>query len=172
VIPGQEAFSRGWIVIPGTTAQLGAFGLFPPSKSQERILTPTTQRLNVKAAGDMLWVSFSELCGGLTSTADYLALAVDYRTWVIDGVPSPTLESTAGSAAAWQRFSDVVDVLYDQGITLFLIGHGPLDWDLARDPAHRTNALPVDWARVASRLSLLGKVEASAPFEDAETWGS
>jgi predicted ATPase len=172
VIPGVEAFSRGKIITPGTTAQLGAFGLFTPSTSQERVLTPTTQRLTVKAADDMLWVGFPELCGGLMSTADYLALAVDYKTWVIDGVPSPTFESTAGSAPAWQRFGNVVDVLYDQDITLFLVGHGPLDWDLAQDPAHRASAQPVDVARIASRLSLLGRVESSAPFEDAETWGS
>ncbi len=170
--PGLEAFSRGKIITPGTPAQLGAFGLFPPAKSQERILTPTTQRLTVKAADDMLWVSFTELCGGLMSTADYLALAEDYGTWVIDGVPSPTIESAAGSAPAWQRFSNVVDVLYDQGITLFLVGHGPLDWDLAQDPAHRTSTQPVDLARIASRLSLLDRVEASTPFEEVEAGGS
>lgn len=172
MIPALEAFSRGRIITPGTAAQLGAFGLFPPSKSQERVLTPTTQRLTAKAADDMLWISFAELCGGLTSTADYLALAADYRTWVIDGVPSPTVESAAGSTPAWQRFSNVVDVLYDQDITLFLVGHGPLDWDLAQDPAHRTSAQPVDLARIASRLSLLGRVESSAPFEEAEAAGS
>jgi predicted ATPase len=181
VAPGQDGFSRGRIITPGTPAQLGAFGLFPPSKSQERILTPTTQRLTVKAADDMLWVGFAELCGGIMSTADYLALAGDYETWVIDGVPSPTVESAAGSASAWQRFSDVVDVLYDRGITLFLVGHGPLDWDLAgdpaRDPAHpsgsrRTSAQTVDMARIASRLSLLGRVEAPEPFEEVEAGGS
>lgn len=155
--PGQEGFSRGKIITPGTPAQLGAFGLFQPAKSQGRILTPTTQRLTVKAADDTLWVGFAELCGGLMSTADYLALAEDYGTWVIDGVPSPTVESAAGSAPAWQRFSNVVDVLYDRDITLFLVGHGPLDWDLARS---------------ASRLSLLGRVEASTPFEEVEAGGS
>lgn len=179
--PGLEAFSRGRIITPGTPKQLGAFGLFPPSKSQGRILTPTTQRLTVKAADDMLWVGFAELCGGLMSTADYLALAEDYDTWVIDGVPSPTVESAAGSASAWQRFSNVVDVLYDQDITLFLVGHGPLDWDLAgdpgRDPAHlsgsrQTSAQTVDVARIASRLSLLGRVEAPEPFEEVEAGGS
>ncbi|MFF2297201.1 AFG1/ZapE family ATPase [Arthrobacter sp. efr-133-R2A-120] len=174
---GLKAFSRGKIITPGTPAQLGAFGLFPPSKAQERILTPTTQRLTVKAADDMLWVSFAELCGRLMSTADYLALAEDYGTWVIDGVPSPTIGSTAGSAPAWQRFSNVVDVLYDQDITLFLVGHGPLDWDLAQDPAHRTgsqqrSAQPVDLAGIASRLSLLGRVESSVPFEEVEAGGS
>lgn len=181
MIPGHKAFSRGRIITPGTTAQLGAFGLFPPSKSQERVISPTTQRFTAKAADDMLWIGFSELCCRPTSTADYLALAADYKTWVIDGVPSPTIGSAAGSASAWQRFSNVVDVLYDQDITLFLVGHGPLDWDLAadlaQDPAHRTSARetsaqPVDLARIASRLSLLGRVDSSAPFEEAEAGGS
>ncbi|MGO4582353.1 AFG1/ZapE family ATPase [Arthrobacter sp. 2RAF6] len=172
MVPGQEGFSRGKIITPGTPAQLGAFGLFPPAKSQARILTPTTQRLTVKMAGDTLWVSFTELCGGVMSTADYLALAEDYGTWVIDGVPSPTIESTAGYAPAWQRFSKVVDVLYDQDITLFLVGHGPLDWNLAGDQASRTSTPPVDLARIASRLSLLGRVEASAPFDEVEAGGS
>ncbi|MEW1822403.1 hypothetical protein AB0323_16700 [Arthrobacter sp. NPDC080031] len=70
----------------------------------------------------------------------------------------------------------MVDVLYDQGITLFLVGHGPLDWDLAGDlapdPARRIGARKVDLARIASRLSLLGRVEASEPFEEIETGGS
>ncbi len=170
---GQDGFSRGKIITPGSPAQLGAFGLFQPAKSQERILTPTTQRLTAKMADEMLWVSFAELCGGLMSTADYAALAEDYGTWVIDGVPSPTIESAAGSAPAWQRFSNVVDVLYDHDITLFLVGHGPLDWDLAAipapDPAHRIGAQRVD---LASRLSLLGRVEASEPFEEVEAGGS
>jgi cell division protein ZapE len=172
VVPGQEGFSRGKIITPGTPAQLGAFGLFHPAKSQERILTPTAQRLTVKAADDVLWASFAELCGGPMSTADYMALAKDYGTWVIDGVPSPTAGSVAGSASAWQRLSDLVDVLYEQDITLFLVGHGPLDWDVAGGLAHRTSAGPVDGAKIASRLSLLGRVEATEPFEEVEAGGS
>lgn len=176
MVPGQKAFSRGRIITPGTAAQLGAFGLFPPSRSQERVLSPTAQRLTAKAADDMLWISFSEVCGGLTSTADYLALAADYKTWVVDGVPSPTMGSAAGSAPAWQRFGDMVDVLYDQDITLFLIGHGPLDWGLAADralyPDRRTSSRPGALARIASRLSLLGRVESPAPFEETESGGS
>jgi cell division protein ZapE len=155
--------------------------LFPPSKSQERVLTPTTQRLTVKAADDVLWVGFAELCGGLMSTADYLALAEDYATWVIDGVPSPTVESAAGSASVWQGFSNVVDVLYGQDITLFLVGHDPLNRDLAGDPAWEPAHLGgskqistriVDVAGIASRLSLLGRVEAPEPFEEVTAGGS
>ncbi|GAA4028814.1 hypothetical protein GCM10023063_08140 [Arthrobacter methylotrophus] len=170
--PGQEGFSKGWIITPGTPAQLGAFGLFRPSASQERVLTPTTHGITVKAADDLLWIGFAELCGGPTSTADYESLAGDFKAWVVDGVPSPNRESSIGSAAAWQRFTNVVDVLCEQDITLFLIGHGPLDWEPAQDPVHRSDIQPVDLARIASRLSPLGRVEASAPFEDAETWGS
>lgn len=80
--------------------------------------------------------------------------------------------TTAGSASAWQRFSTLVDVLYEQDIMLFLVGHGPLDWDAAGGPAHRTGAQPVDLARIASRLALLGRVEAPEPFEEVEAAGS
>ncbi|WP_281269639.1 AFG1/ZapE family ATPase [Arthrobacter silvisoli] len=168
----KDGFRRGRVISPGTPRQLGAFGLFPPPPAEQRTLTPTTQPLPVKAAGDVLWVAFAELCGGLMSTADYLALAAEYRVWVVDGVPSPGHESAEGSAAAWQRFSNAVDVLYDEDVTLFLVGRGGLDWDAGS--AHGS-ALPADRARIASRLSLLGRVEAGADGEAAgseETRGS
>ncbi len=161
----REGFRRGRVISPGTPRQLGAFGLFPPPPSEQRTLTPTTQPLRAKAAGDVLWVAFAELCGGLMSTSDYLALAAEYRVWVVDGVPSPGHESADGSAAAWQRFSNAVDVLYDEDVTPFLVGRGPLDWD-AGDARHGS-ALPVDMARIASRLSLLGRVEETADDEAA-----
>jgi cell division protein ZapE len=165
---GEESragFRRGRIITPGTERQLGVFGLFAPPPSGHRTLVPTTQPLRVKAAGDVLWVGFAELCGGLMSTADYLLLAAEYRVWVIDGVPSPAHESAAGSAPAWQRFSNVVDVLYDEDVTLFLVGRGPLDWDGAATASART-ALPVDLARIASRLSLLERIEGSPDGAD------
>jgi len=159
----KDGFRRGRVISPGTPRQLGSFGLFPPPPSEQRTLKPTTQPLPVKAAGDVLWVAFAELCGGLLSTADYLTLAAEYRVWVVDGVPSPGHESADGSAAAWQRFSNAVDVLYDEDVTLFLVGRGPLDWD----SAHGTG-LPVDMARIASRLSLLERVEAPGGAPDGE----
>ncbi|WP_245413329.1 cell division protein ZapE [Arthrobacter celericrescens] len=163
----RDGFRRGRVISPGTPRQLGAFGLFPPPPSEHRTLTPTAQPLAVKAAGDVLWVAFAELCGGLMSTADYLALAAEYRVWVIDGVPSPGHGSADGSAAAWQRFSNAVDVLYDEDVTLFLVGRGPLDWD-----AGHGTALPVDMARIASRLSLLERVVAGDGTPDGGTAGS
>ncbi|MDI2035363.1 cell division protein ZapE [Paenarthrobacter nitroguajacolicus] len=156
---GFESFKTGRIVTPGTPRQLGRLGLFAPSASQSRVLTPTTQPIVVKNSDpEVLWLGFEELCGGLTSTSDYLVLAETFTTWVIDGVPSPAA-STAASAPAWQRFSNVVDVLHDQDITLFLIGKGPLDWDLEVGTGTEApgTGLPVDLARIASRLSLLSR---------------
>ena len=167
-----DAFSKGRIITPGTPAQLGAFGLFAPQPSQRHVLLPTTKPLNVKSAEDVLWVAFAELCGWPASAEDYRELAKEHRTWVIDGVPSPTHESAAGSAAAWERFRDVVDVLYEQDITLFLIGNGPLDWNIAQDPAHKKNARPEDLSRIASRVSLLSRVESFEPFDEIEISGS
>ncbi|MBT2585939.1 cell division protein ZapE [Arthrobacter sp. ISL-95] len=165
---GTVAFRSGRIISPGTRGQLGRLGLFRPTSSQGRVLQPTTQPIVVKNSDpDLLWVGFEELCGGLTSTSDFLALAETFRTWVIDDVPSPT-EGDAASAPAWQRFSNVVDVLYDQDITLFLIGAGPLDWDVEASGS----VLPVDLARIASRLSLLSRSHPDETPEREETAGS
>ncbi|MGO4143933.1 cell division protein ZapE [Paenarthrobacter sp. YAF11_1] len=158
---GFAAFRSGRIVSPGTPAQLGRLGLFRPAPSQGRVLQPTTQPMVVRNSDpEVLWVGFEELCGGLTSTADFLVLAETYGTWVIDDVPSPAVRDSA-SAPSWQRFSNVVDVLHDQDITLFLIGEGPLEWDIdaSGSVSPVPPVLPVDLARIASRLSLLGRVE-------------
>ncbi|WP_286139761.1 cell division protein ZapE [Arthrobacter sp. Rue61a] len=166
--PGHGAFRSGRIVSPGTPRQLGRLGLFRPPPSQSRVLNPTTQPIVVKNSDpELLWVGFEELCSGLTSTADFLALAETHKTWVIDDVPVPA-EGDAASAPAWQRFSNVVDVLYDQDITLFLIGEGPLDWDIDASDS----VLPVDLARIASRLSLLGRSDADTSMESEEAAGS
>lgn len=91
---------------------------------------------------------------------------MDVVEWVIDDVPSPAV-GDAASAPAWQRFSNVVDVLYDQDITLFLIGNGPLDWDIEPNG----NALPVDLARIASRLSPLSRSHPDQALEREEAAG-
>ncbi|MEV7605274.1 cell division protein ZapE [Paenarthrobacter sp. NPDC089322] len=165
---GQSAaFSSGRIITPGTPHQLGRLGLFRPAASQSRVLTPTTQPIVVKNADpEVLWVGFAELCGGLTSTADFLALADNFTTWVIDDVPSPSIQDPA-LAPAWQRFSNAVDVLYDQDTTLFLIGEGPLDWDVDTG-----SVLPVDLARIASRLSLLQRSAYDEPLASEGAAGS
>ncbi|WP_242701592.1 AFG1/ZapE family ATPase [Arthrobacter cavernae] len=154
-------FRTGRIITPGSPRQLGRLGLFPPSDTQRRILTPTTRPITARnAEPDLLWISFAELCGGPSTEADFRALAAEYRMWVIDGVPSPQLAQALGPAADWERFSKVVEVLHEQDIALFLIGAGPFDWGTAGTDTAGTGAgLPAEMVRTASRLALLGRIE-------------
>jgi predicted ATPase len=168
----MSEFQRGLVITPGTERQLGAYGLFRPSPPQQQVLALPSGPLTVKSADpDVLWVSFTELCGGPRTDADYMELAGQFPSWVIDGVPSPGVPAAAGSAAAWHRFLDLVGVLHDRDRVLFLVGAGPLDWE---DAARRA-ALPVGeasaLARIAERLSSLRRIESDEELEDELTGG-
>ena len=168
----MSEFQRGLVITPGTERQLGAYGLFRPSPPQQQVLALPTGPLTVKSADpDVLWAGFTELCGGPRTDADYMALAGQFPSWVIDGVPSPGVPAAAGSAAAWHRFLDLVGVLHDRDRVLFLVGAGPLDWeDAARKaalPAEEASAL----ARIAERLSVLSRIESDEELEDEQTAG-
>lgn len=148
----KPAFARGRIITPGTEHQLGTYGLFPPSFSQQRMLKPATRQFSAKnAEPELLWISFTELCAGQASKADYDTLASQHSTWVIDSVPAPGPAGSEQKSPDWHRFGTLVDVLYDRDVTLFLIGAG----------------LPADLPRVATRLSLLTRVDSTeeAPAE-------
>lgn len=175
--PDKAAFRRGRIIIPGTARQLGVFGLFPPPPAQQRVLTTPTGPLTVRSAEpELLWTSFAQLCGG-PAVPDYRTLAAGYSTWVVDGVPSPAAGGRASPAsgvvqaaaeAAWQRFCEVVDVLYDADITLFLVGPGLLDWPAAV----AVPVLPARLARAADRLALLERVESDEALAAEHSSGS
>jgi hypothetical protein len=168
-------FERGLVISPGTDRQLGAYGLFRPAPSQQQAVELPSHTLTAKsAAPDLLWVGFAELCGGPLGNTDYRALAARYPVWVIDGVPSPLVESDAGSGAvsagAWERFLEVLDRLREQDVIPFLIGRGPLDWG-APGPtgAHpeRAGAL----AGIADRLAGLRRLISDEELEDEQTGG-
>jgi predicted ATPase len=175
-------FERGLILTPGTDRQLGTYGLFRPAPSQQQVLELPSHTLTAKsAAPDLLWVSFAELCGGHVESADCRVLAGRYPVWVIDAVPSPLVESEAGShagaagsgggtAGVWERFLEVLDLLREQDATLFLIGRGPLAWDFpgaadAKSPPAAT------FARIADRLAVLRRIESDEQLEDEQTGG-
>ncbi|WP_344447331.1 AFG1/ZapE family ATPase, partial [Kitasatospora nipponensis] len=94
---------------------------------------------------DLVWFGFAELCEGLTSVADYLALAERFPAIVLDGVPALTEASPDGR----RRFANLVDVCCDRDVPLTLIGADPL----AGLPAG--SGLMRDLDRTASRLALL-----------------
>jgi cell division protein ZapE len=177
----MSGFSRGIIITPGTDRQLGAYGLFRPAPSQHQVLALPSLVLPVKSADpDILWVSFAELCGSPLELADYRQLAGRFPAWVIDGVPSPAVESASGSSSAdaWHRFLDVLDLLHDRDIPLFLIGRGPLDWEFAgresagSRPADSPSRPAAPHDRIAKRLAMLRLIESDEQLEDEQTAGS
>jgi cell division protein ZapE len=168
----MSEFQRGLIITPGTERQLGAYGLFRPSPPQQQVLALASGPLTAKSADpDVLWVSFSELCSGPRTDADYLALAGQFPSWVIDGIPSPAAQAAAGTPAAWQRFLGLVGVLHERDRVLILVGAGPLDWEASG----RSAAAPVEeasvLARIAERLSVLRRIQSDEELEDEQTSG-
>ncbi|MFP5368874.1 MAG: AFG1/ZapE family ATPase [Actinomycetes bacterium] len=173
----MSEFERGLIITPGTDRQLGTYGLFRPASSQRQALELPSHTLEAKsAAPDLLWVSFAELCGVPLESADYSALAGRYPVWVIDGVPAPLLKSEAGSGAgsadAWERFLEVLDLLREKDATLFLIGRGSPDREIpGSGPVDAEAGGAATLARIADRLAVLRRIESDEQLEDESTGG-
>jgi AFG1-like ATPase len=164
-------FDRGLVITPGTERQLGACGLFRPSPSQRDELALPTGALSVKGADpDMLWVSFAELCSSDRTAADYLLLAERFPAWVVDGIPSPSAESES-SAADWQRFLALLDVLQGQDITPFLIAPGPLGRPLEVPQASDPGELAAVLTLIRGRLAMLRRIESDEQLADEQSAG-
>ncbi|WP_158888326.1 cell division protein ZapE [Amycolatopsis anabasis] len=121
-------------------------GLETPGPGERTTVCAGDRRLRARTVRDRLvWFDFAELCERPTSARDYLALADRFDTWVLGDVP----RLAACTPDARQRFANLVDILCDQDITLFLVGaHEPEEVLAgARDT--------IDGARTASRLALL-----------------
>ncbi|TAM11944.1 MAG: cell division protein ZapE [Nevskiaceae bacterium] len=69
-----------------------------------------------RLAGDVAWFTFEALCEGPRGTADYVALAQGFHTVVLSHVP----RFDAQHEAPAQRFINLVDEFYDQGVKLIL----------------------------------------------------
>jgi cell division protein ZapE len=143
---GARGFAAGSFLVPGTADQLAAVGLLAPEPAERTRLQPTTHALTaLRAQGRQLWFTFADLCEQPSATQDYLALADAFDHWIISDVPPLDEAGPDG----WQRFSNLVDVLYDEDRRLDLLSTAPLDI------AQPGIAHPIDVARIASRLSLL-----------------
>jgi cell division protein ZapE len=164
-------FHDGLVLIPGTEKQLGAYGLFRPSPSQRDVLALPSGPLAAKGADpDVLWASFAELCGPPRSTADYLLLAGRFPAWVVDGIPSPSA-GPAASAADWQRFLALLDVLRERDITPFLIVPGPLGSQAGDTPEGVPEELAAVLPLIGERLSLLRRIESDEQLADEQSAG-
>lgn len=147
-----SGFRAGAIVSPADASTFAELGLPAPDGSDAVVLAIGRRTLTARAARDgILWIDYAQLCETATGTADYLALAERFDTWVVDNIPA----WLACSSDSRQRLASVVDVAYDRDIRLYLAGPD----NPGRPPANATT--PADYARTASRLSQLRSAPAT-----------
>jgi cell division protein ZapE len=67
-----------------------------------------------RAARGAAWLSFAELCGNALGAADYLKLACEFHTVLVDGIPVMDYERRNEA----KRFIILIDTLYDRAVKL------------------------------------------------------
>lgn len=143
---GDQRFTAGRFVWPGTPAQREALGLPSADHPPLSLAVGARQLIARRHQGRSIAFTFSDLCELPTAVMDYLQLCRDYDHWIIDGLP----HLAECPIATQQRFINLVDVLYDQDKHLVLIGEQPLEESLSGQA--------IDLARTASRLGQLQKI--------------
>jgi cell division protein ZapE len=94
------------------------------AKGRPVTLTVLGRRLVVpQAARHVARLSFAQLCARPLAAADYLAIARDFHTILIDNIPclTPDMRDEA------RRFTLLIDTLYDEGAKLICSAAGPPD---------------------------------------------
>jgi len=142
-----DPFGVGAYLWPGSPDQRRALGLPPMVETRVEVAVGHRHLPAISAADGLLQFSFAELCEGPTAVLDYLTLSETWHRWLLDEVP-PLREA---SPAARQRFINLVDVLYDRRLALFLVSAAPLDETLADSEI-------ADMSRTRSRLSQLRQI--------------
>ena len=96
----------------------------------------------VRESENVIWFEFAALCEGPRSPADYVAIASEYQSVLIAGVP---VFDDAGDNAA-RRFISVIDEFYDRGVNVIV--------SAAAAPAalYRGEKLKFEFQRTSSRL--------------------
>lgn len=95
-----------------------------------------------RAAPDLVWFDFAEICEGPRSQNDYIDLAHDYHTVFVSDVP--VFDARSENAA--RRFIMLVDEFYDRGVKLVLSAAA------AATALYRGERLAFEFERAASRL--------------------
>jgi len=94
-------------------------------------------------AEDIAWFDFDELCLQPRSARDYLELAREFHTLLLEGVPC--MGEDLDEAA--RRFIHLIDALYDHGVKLLATA------DVAPDRLYEGTRLKKAFRRTASRLT-------------------
>jgi len=96
----------------------------------------------VRQAGDVIWFTFAALCDGPRGQADYIELACNYGTVVLQDVP--VLGTEQDNAA--RRLVSLVDEFYDRGVKLVVSAAA------APTALYTGERLAFEFQRTASRL--------------------
>jgi cell division protein ZapE len=96
----------------------------------------------LRESENVIWFDFAALCEGPRSPADYIAIASEYQSVIISGVP--VLQDTADNAA--RRFISVIDEFYDRSVNVVVSAAVP--------PAelYKGEKLKFEFQRTSSRL--------------------
>lgn len=157
--PQPPVLREGRIIVPGSSRQLAAYGLFLPQPDQHRVLSSGSRTFHAKALEhELLWIGFDELCAPGTTSDDYTVLAAGAELCVIDGVPAPEAADAGFRAEAWEQFAAVLAVLAARNATLFVVGTRPMDWATA-SAAAKDPQLGATLAGIGRRLAGLQRIE-------------
>ena len=96
-----------------------------------------------RAAREVVWFDFKELCGGHHDQSDYLEIAYRYPTVFISGIP----QMTADNGAEARRFTWLIDVLYDNHVKLVA------SFDVALEKLYAEGKHSSEAQRISSRLT-------------------
>lgn len=113
------------------------------AKGGSRVLSVQGRRLDIPyAAGTGAWFQFYDLCGKPLGAADYLLIARQFETVVIDQVPRLRAEQRNEVT----RLITLIDILYEHRVKVLISAAAPPD-DLYSQGAHI-----FEFRRTASRL--------------------
>ncbi|MGD8937140.1 MAG: cell division protein ZapE [Thiogranum sp.] len=123
------------------------------SRMQELVTSPQQLSTGLEIAGrtlaacalaeDVVWFEFGELCERPRSSRDYLELAREFHTLLLQGLPLMGDEMDE----AVRRFIHLVDALYDHGVKLIVTAAA------APDRLYTGTRLRQAFRRTASRLT-------------------
>ncbi|VAW74354.1 ATPase, AFG1 family [hydrothermal vent metagenome] len=97
----------------------------------------------VSVADDVVWFTFAELCLQPRSARDYLELACEFHTLLLEAVPGLSAEMDEGA----RRFMHLIDALYDHGVKLVMTT------ELSPEQLYTGRQLARPFLRTASRLT-------------------
>ncbi|GAA4647855.1 cell division protein ZapE [Kistimonas scapharcae] len=96
----------------------------------------------IRVCDDIGWFTFVALCDGPRSQNDYIELAREFHTVLIEQVPQ--LNGSMDDQA--RRFINLVDEFYDRGVNLIMSG------ETALESLYRDGRLEFEFKRTLSRL--------------------